>query len=133
MTDVRITNSADAIVKYRGGIVLIERLARLPGIAFPGGKQEPGELLSGTILREIPEEVGLSFTIESVLGVYADPARDPRGHYVSVVFIGTGTGTLRAEPGKTRPFIVSEHDLPGYADRMILDHGSMARDYLSFK
>lgn len=128
----KIVYAADAIVKYNGGIVLIERLGvNLPGIALPGGKQEPREWISETAVREVREETGLYFTIEAVLGTYAEEGRDPRFPAVSTTFVGTGTGVLRPETGKTRPFKVLREDLPNYFDRFILDHGDMIRTYLA--
>lgn len=130
MTD--LVYAADAIVEYGDDqFVLVERLARLPGIALPGGKQEPDELLSRTIVREVGEETGLSFVILDVLGTYAQAGRDPRFPAISTVFIGRGYGCLKGETGKTRPFIVNRNELLSYGERYILDHGQMVRDYLS--
>lgn len=126
-----IVYAADAIVKYQGGIVLIERLASLPGIALPGGRQEVSEWLSATIVREVLEETGLTFSIEAVLGTYADEHRDPRFHSISTVFVGTATGELKPETGKTRPFVVSIDCLSSYEHQCILDHGRMIRDFLT--
>lgn len=39
------------------------------------------------MIREAKEETGLDVSIERLLGVYSDPERDPRGHYVSVCFL----------------------------------------------
>lgn len=126
-----IVYAADAIVKYETGIVLIERVSSLPGIALPGGKQEPNEWLSTTIRREVDEETGLVFTIEGVIGTYAEEGRDPRFRSVSTLFVGIGRGTLRAEPGKTRPFVVSPERLLSFGGRYILDHEDMVRAYLA--
>jgi 8-oxo-dGTP diphosphatase len=45
-------------------------------------------------VREALEETGLSITLTGLLGCYSDPARDPRGHTVSVIY----TATARGEP-----------------------------------
>ena len=48
------------------------------------------------VLREVKEETGLNTTIESLLGIYSDPDRDPRGHTVSIVYLlSLKGGTLR--------------------------------------
>ena len=38
-------------------------------------------------MREVREETGLDTAITRLLGVYSDPARDPRGHTVSVTYL----------------------------------------------
>lgn len=55
--------------------------------ALPGGFVEYGETTENAIVREIKEETGLETIIQSLLGVYSDPNRDPRGHTISVVYI----------------------------------------------
>jgi len=55
--------------------------------ALPGGFVEYGETTENAVVREIKEETGLETTIQSLLGVYSNPNRDPRGHTISVVYI----------------------------------------------
>lgn len=123
---------ADAIMRYGGGIVVIERLGSVPGFALPGGKQDPGETLSETIVREMWEETGLRFVIEGVLGTYAEPLRDPRGEYVSTVFIGCAHGTIREETGKTRVMVLSDEEIHVMLDSFVFDHGQVLEDYFAW-
>ena len=60
--------------------------------AIPGGFVEYGEKVESTGVREMKEETGLNVEIGRLVGVYSDPSRDPRGHVVSVVFLGRRTG-----------------------------------------
>ena len=54
--------------------------------ALPGGFVEYGETVEEAVKREILEETSLKVEIISLVGVYSDPNRDPRGHIVTIVF-----------------------------------------------
>ncbi len=124
---------ADAIARFEnwsGPLVFIERLSRAPGLAFPGGKQEDGETLSATVLREFYEETGLHLTIEHVLGTYAEDDRDPRGHYVATVFVGVADGKIRHEPGKTHVHLLTVEEALKREKEFVFDNAKMLRDYI---
>ncbi len=57
-------------------------------LALPGGHVDCGEMVEEAVLRELEEECSLDARLVSILGVYSDPKRDPRGQRVSTVFIG---------------------------------------------
>ena len=74
-------------------VVLIERRNPPHGWALPGGFVEVGESLERAAVREALEETGLEVRLKTLLGMYSDPARDPRGHTVTAVYIGEAHGT----------------------------------------
>ncbi len=122
-----ITLTVDAIIPYRGGIVLVKRKNDpFKGkYALPGGIVEYGESVEDAVLREAEEETGLKCRIERLVGVYSDPNRDPRGHYVSVCFILVPVGgELKAGSDAEDVKVFKLSELPELA----FDHEKMIKD-----
>jgi len=88
--------AADVIIELadRPGrpIVLIERRNPPHGWALPGGFVDVGESLEAAAVREAREETALVVRLRALLGCYSDPARDPRGHTVSPVYVAEASG-----------------------------------------
>jgi len=79
--------AVDAVIHLPGrGVVLVRRRYDPPGWALPGGFVEWGESVEQAAVREAKEETGLDIVLTGLLGVYSDPARDPRRHTISTVF-----------------------------------------------
>jgi 8-oxo-dGTP diphosphatase len=108
-------------------IVLIERRNPPHGHALPGGFVDVGETVEAAALREAREETGLDVTLTRLLGVYSDPTRDPRGHTVSVVYVGEARGEPRAGDDAARVRIVDPAERPTLA----FDHARILADYLA--
>lgn len=82
--------TVDTIIQKDSQILFIERKKDpFKGfLVFPGGFVNEGERIEDAALREVKEETSLLVELVDILGVYSDPARDPRGHIMSTVFIG---------------------------------------------
>jgi len=124
--------AADAAILYRGGIVLIRRdNPPFQGCyALPGGFVEVGETVEAAAIREAREETGLEIELLGLIGVYSDPARDPRGHVVSAAFLArpaAGSGELMAGSDATSAGAFAIESLPPLA----FDHERIIADALS--
>ena len=66
--------------------------------ALPGGFVDKDEPLETAAARELKEETGLSDILLTQMHTFGNPGRDPRGHTVSVVYVGylTDESTARA-------------------------------------
>jgi 8-oxo-dGTP diphosphatase len=122
--------AADVIIELadRPGrpVVLIERRNPPPGYALPGGFVDLGETVEDAARREAREETGLDVQLLGLLGVYSDPARDPRGHTISVVYFGEAHGEPVAGDDAGAIVIVSPESPPPLA----FDHARILDDYL---
>lgn len=56
--------------------------------ALPGGFVDKDEALEDAAARELAEETGLRGILLTQMHTFGTPGRDPRGHTVSVVYVG---------------------------------------------
>ena len=122
--------AADILIRLDdqpGKLVLIERRNPPLGVAIPGGFVDVGEPLERAAVREAREETCLDVQLECLLGIYSDPARDPRGHTITAVYIARAAGTPRAADD-ARAIVLADP-----ADRslpLVFDHRLVLDDYL---
>ena len=112
----------------RPGIILIKRRDPPPGWALPGGFVDYGESLEQAAVREAREETSLDVTLRYQMHSYSDPARDPRKHTITTVFVATAQGTPRAQDDALELEIVD----PVSIERpLAFDHKQIIADYIA--
>lgn len=82
--------ATDAVVFDSKGRVLLIRRKNPPfkgGYALPGGFVDVGETVEEACRRELLEETGVTAGKLTLVGVYSDPKRDPRGHSVGIAYL----------------------------------------------
>ena len=118
--------TVDAVVLLPGDRVVLVRRRNPPrGWAIPGGFVDEGERLDVAAAREASEETGLSVTLLEQFHSYSDPARDPRRHTISTVYLATASGQPRGgdDAAEARAFAWSA--LP---DPIVFDHREILAD-----
>jgi len=126
-----IRPSVSAVIRDRGGHVLLGRRADSREWGLPGGNVEIGECVADAIRREVREETGLDVAVMRLVGVYSDPAwqvvRYPDGrvvHYVTTCFECRVTGgTLATSPetlelGYFDPAALPDDTVPQHRQRI---------------
>jgi 8-oxo-dGTP diphosphatase len=123
--------AVDAVILFAGGIVLIKRdnPPFAGSYALPGGFVEVGETVEAAAAREAREETGLAIELLGLVGIYSNPARDPRGHVVSAAFLAKGRGELVSGSDARSADVFSFQDLPALA----FDHDLILCDALRLK
>jgi 8-oxo-dGTP diphosphatase len=117
--------AADIIIQYKEGIVIIERKYKPEGFAIPGGFVEYGETVEQAAIREAKEETNLDIKLVRQFHTYSDPKRDPRHHTVSVVFIASASGQLKAGDDAKQAHIFPLNNIP----KLCFDHNQIIEDF----
>ncbi|MEE9353697.1 MAG: NUDIX hydrolase [Candidatus Thorarchaeota archaeon] len=118
------------VVVIEGNKILLVKRGQSPHQgewALPGGFVEYGETSEAAAKREVQEETGIAIELSAIMGVYSDPDRDPRGHTVSVVFIGEMvSGQLQGGDDAADAKWYDINDL--HEVQLAFDHGMIVQD-----
>ncbi len=124
--------TVDILIRRRKGkkdaVLLVRRKNPPHGWAIPGGFIEYGERAEDCAVKEAREETGLKVTLGGILGVYSDPARDPRFHTISVVYLAEGAGEPKAGSDAGDVCVFTEDELPA---EIAFDHRKILADYFA--
>lgn len=74
----RIVPAVTAFVVNDAGAVLLEQRSDNGRWGMPGGVQEVGENIAGTVVREVLEETGIHVEVVGLVGIFTDP-----GHVIA--------------------------------------------------
>ncbi|WP_176947142.1 NUDIX domain-containing protein [Lentzea fradiae] len=103
-------------------------------LALPGGHVAPGEQSHDAAARELREETGINVEPASLtlLGIYDDPGRDPRGRVVSSSYMGNLPEPLIPNAGSDAADAswVSVQTVLSDATTIAFDHKTIIRDAL---
>jgi 8-oxo-dGTP diphosphatase len=122
------------LIDQNNQIVLVNRKNPPYGWALPGGFVDIGETTMHAAAREALEEVSLKIAQLEQFHTYSDPARDERGHGVTVTYIAKAIGTPCAADDAKEVKIVDPTAIPfTVSDTLCFDHAPMIVDYLIFK
>ena len=89
--------ATDLLIRYKGGLVLIDRKFKPLGIALPGGLAERMTLVENAI-KECKEETGLDIILDNPnkpLYVLSEIDQDPRAFICSISYTARGSGILK--------------------------------------
>jgi ADP-ribose pyrophosphatase YjhB (NUDIX family) len=114
----------------RSGLVLVERKNPPYGWALPGGFVDYDETLEQAAIREAREETSLEVELIQQFHTYSDPARDPRHHTISTVFIARASGTPRAADDAKNLGVFTREEI---SFPLAFDHAQILEDYFRWR
>ena len=112
MAETTITNMVMLTNPETGEVLVIDRVKKYPGIAFPGGHAEKGESIYDSAVREVLEETGYTAQALEPCGfIYWDNADGSR-YFTYFYKTSTFSGTLSGGTEEGRVFWVRPERLP---------------------
>ena len=125
--------AAAIITKERELILLVKRLTTpFSGYwALPGGRQDPGETIEQTILREVKEETGFDIKILKKIGEYREKGTHDNVEYdySPACFLAEIVGGDIQIP-KNEISLIKFFPLKTLPDNLAFEHRKMIKDYI---
>lgn len=116
-----------AVFDADGRLLLIKRKGEpfRGAYALPGGFVEIGETVEEACRRELMEETGIAAGPLTLVGVYSDPDRDPRGHSCSVAYLTRveASEPVAGDDAAAAEWVADWRSLP-----LAFDHAQIAAD-----
>lgn len=120
--------TVDIVIETRPGTVVLIRRKNPPhGWALPGGFVDEGESLERAAVREAREETCLDVELVRQFHTYSDPARDPRHHTITTVYLATAQGSPTGADDAAEARVFAYDDLP---DGIVFDHADILQDVI---
>jgi 8-oxo-dGTP diphosphatase len=120
--------TVDIVIETRpDSVVLIRRKNPPHGWALPGGFVDEGESLETAAVREALEETCLDVELVRQFHTYSDPARDPRHHTITTVYLATAQGEPVGADDAAEARVFAYDDLP---DGIVFDHADILEDVI---
>ena len=124
------TPTVDILIVKDESLVLIKRKNTPVGWAIPGGYVDEGESVEHAAIREAKEETGLDVELDRLFYVYSDPARDPRQHTMTTVFVAHAKGD---PAGADDAEIARYFQFDKLPEPIVFDHSVIISDYLEYR
>ena len=99
------------MLEVEGKVLVINRIKRFQGIAFPGGKVESGENIYDSAIREFREETGLVLSNLEHKGFLYWEGEDEYKYFVYFYKAGEYTGELAATTDEGDVFWIDKNEL----------------------
>lgn len=110
-----------------GRLLLVKRKGKTfhGAYALPGGFVEIGETVEQACRRELMEETGITAGPLTLVGVYSDPGRDPRGPTCSVAYLTRvdAAPAVAGDDAAAAEWVADWRSLP-----LAFDHAQIAAD-----
>jgi 8-oxo-dGTP diphosphatase len=122
--------TVDCVIVDAEGRILFIRRQNPPfkgKLALPGGFVDIGETVENAARREVMEETGVAVRKISLVGIYSEPRRDPRGHTCSVAYLAR-VGKPKAVAGDDAAATVWLKSVRG--KKLAFDHAKIVADAL---